>query len=323
MVQTMKRHESWRLEYRANRYMRDLTVEELLARAGDFLTNLSVHSMDGRIAMKPVDLHGDSSGTQRFTHVLEEMTIRGIDHRNSKIIEAMKPPKPKSPKVMRALKTLARRKWPERIIVRYGKRKHMAELLLYGRGRILPATSYKNESLGYAMADDESCVAAYLDPADSHRYMGVRHESSRSVGFDLDVPYLGSLPIQVRANTDFYVYCLAESTDARLFDDFADYDACVVITRPDEFKSRVKNGVSAQLPGWKFIAGPVIYFDPFFCLVHKMVPHFWKHFRFSYQKEHRLVWLPPTPGDYSADKKLDHVYFEVGPLTDCAKLVWL
>jgi hypothetical protein len=108
-----------------------------------------------------------------------------------------------------------------------------------------------------------------------------------------------------------------------LFDDFADADTCVVITRPDEFKVRVQNAVSAQLPGWKFIAGPVIYFDPFFCHVHQMVPHFWKHFRFGYQREHRLLWLPPTPINDSANRNLDHIWFEVGSLTDCAKLIWL
>lgn len=293
MVQTMKRHEAWRLEYRANRYMRDLNSEELFARAGHLITNALVHSGDGRIAMKPVDLDGDSSGIQRFTHVLEEMDLRGIDHRDTRVIEAMKAPQPKSAKVMRAFETLVGRKWPENILVKFGKRRYMAELLMDGRGRISPAKSYNDESLGYARADDESCVSAFIDPADSHRFMAVKHESSRSVGLDINVPYLGSVPIQVQANTDFYVYCMAESADARLFDDFVDADACVVITRPDDFKARIQNAISTQLPGWKFIAGPVIYFDPFFCRVHQMVPHFWKHFRFSYQKEHRLVLTCP------------------------------
>jgi hypothetical protein len=52
---------------------------------------------------------------------------------------------------------------------------------------------------------------------------------------------------------------MAESTDARLFDNFPDADACVVITRPDEFKVRIRSAVSTQLPGWKLLARPVIY----------------------------------------------------------------
>lgn len=312
-----------RLEYRSNRYLRDLKTEDLLARAGHLVTNVFAHAADGRVAMRPVDLHGDSSGIQRYTHVLEEMATRGLSYSDSKVLATMNVPKPKSPKVMRALQTLVGRKWPENIIVKFGKRKHMAELLLEGRGRVSLAAFYDDASLGYARADDESCISAFLDPADARRFMAIRHESNGSVGLDIDVPYRGSVPIQVQANTDFYVYCLAESTDARLFDDFSDADACVVITHPEEFKKRIQNAVSTQLPGWKFIAGPVIYFDPFFCHVHQLVPHFWKDFRFSYQKEHRLVWLPPTPVHHSTAKKLDHVWFEVGPLTDCAKLVWL
>lgn len=303
--------------------MRDLEIEALLARAGHFLTNIFVHAEDGRASVTPVDLEGDSSGIQRYTHVLEEMDIRGIGYCDDRVLKSMNPPKPKTPKVMRAIRALAGRKWPENIIVKFGKRKHMAELLLGGRGRVSPATSYKDESLGYARTDDESCITGFLDPADAHRFMVINDESDRSVGLDIDVPYLGSVPIDIHASTDFYVYCLAKSTDVRLFDDFADADACVVITRPEQFKARVQNAVSAQLPGWTAIAGPVLYFDPFFCHVHEMVPFFWKHFRFRYQKEHRLVWLPPTPDHVSAAKKLDDVWFEVGPLTDCAKLIWL
>ena len=81
-----------------------------LARAGHFLTNGLVHSADGRIALKPVDLEGDSSGIQRFTHVLEEMVVRGIDYRDSRVIQAMKAPKPKSAKVMRAFKGTCQQK---------------------------------------------------------------------------------------------------------------------------------------------------------------------------------------------------------------------
>lgn len=115
---------------------------------------------------------------------------------------------------------------------------------------------------------------------------------------------------------------MAEGVDPRLFDDFPDADTCVVVTRPDHFKRRIEHAIAARLPGWKLLAGPVIYFDPFFCRPHEMVPHFWKHFRFSHQKEHRLVWLPPTPSSVDAHV-VDHIYFDVGPLTDCTKLVWL
>jgi hypothetical protein len=87
--------------------------------------------------MTPVDLEGDSSGIQRYTHVLEEMYIRDSNYDDDRVLKSMNPPKPKTPKVMRAIRALAGRKWPENIIVKFGKRKHMAELLLGGQGASL------------------------------------------------------------------------------------------------------------------------------------------------------------------------------------------
>jgi hypothetical protein len=94
MIQ-IKRHEAWRLEYRANRYMRDLSSADLMARAGHFMTNCFAHSSDGRLATKPVDLEGDSCGSQRFTHVLEELAVRGMHYRDENIVKAMNVPQPK------------------------------------------------------------------------------------------------------------------------------------------------------------------------------------------------------------------------------------
>ena len=270
--------------------------------------------------MKPVDLEGDTSGGQRFTHVLEELNLRAVPYNDDAIIRSMYPPKPKSPKVVRALNTLSARNWPPDILVKFGKREYMADLLLAGRGRVSLATSYDDPSLGHARSDNESRLFAYPDPADAHHFF-VTDQHDRTAAGDLDVAYLGSAQIHVRATTDFYVYCLAGTADASLFDDF-DADTCIVITKPSEFKARIQTAVSARLPNWKFIAGPVIYFDPFFCHAHQIVPHFWKHFRFSYQKEHRLVWLPPKP-DCSGETTTKHVQFDVGPLTDCARLIWL
>jgi hypothetical protein len=132
----MERHKVWRLEYRANRYMRDLGTPAVLERAGDLLTYLFEHTPDGKISLKSVDLDRDTSGIQRFTHVLEELALRGVPYHNDGIIGSMHPPNVKSPKMVRALKTLSGRNWPPDILVKFGKRQYMADLLLAGRGRV-------------------------------------------------------------------------------------------------------------------------------------------------------------------------------------------
>ena len=117
-----------------------------------------------------------------------------------------------------------------------------------------------------------------------------------SRGLDVDVPYLGSTKVRLEALEGFYVYCMAEACDVRMFDDFttetSNVDTCVVVARPNEFKARLRRAIEAQLPGWRLFHNPIQYFDPFFSRVHLLTPHFSKHVRFDYQKEYRFIWMP-------------------------------
>ena len=324
MEHYIKRHEAWRLQYRRDPYLRSLPKSELCSRGGDLMTGMLQHGKDGRIAVSPID--EDWSKAERFTHVLEELAIRGLDHREPAIVKALKAPEPNSPKVRRALKVLAKKNWSDSILVKFGERRYMRSLFLEGKGRLSLARTYIDPSLGSARLDDESQVDAYVDPMDAHRLMAVEQTEGGSRAVDVEVPHRGALSFSVRASTDFYVYCMAESCDARMFDDFTtetcNVDTCLVATRPEEFKARLREAIAGTLPSWKALDCPVIYFDPFFARVHQVVPHFYKHFRFDYQKEHRFVWLPRDTGRPQPEPS-DHIYFDIGPLTDCAELIWL
>jgi len=326
MQQRIERHKAWRLQYRKERYLRDISDGELFERAGDLMTVSLGHSEDGKIALGPAN--EDRSKMERFTHVLEEFVIRGIHSRQPGIIEALQAPKPGSPKVRRALQALSAKCLPNPILVKFGERKHMASLFLEGKGRISLAKTYNDRSLGRARADDESQIGAYVHPMDAHRLMAVEHYTDGgSRGADVNVPYLGSMKVSLQAKTDFYVYCMAECCNARMFDDFtspnSDVDTCVIVTRPEEFKARIREAIAARLPGWKPFDSPVVYVDPFFSRVHQLIPEFCKHFRYEYQKEYRLLWLPPGPDRAEMPIPPDHVYFDLGPLTDCAKVIWV
>ena len=74
MEKQIKLHE--RIQYRLDRYLRDLSEDELFERAGNLMTITLQHSMDGKIALSPVG--EDPSKMERFTHVLEELAIRRI-----------------------------------------------------------------------------------------------------------------------------------------------------------------------------------------------------------------------------------------------------
>jgi len=314
----------WRLQYREERYLRDLSVAELFERAGDLMTVSLKHSPDGKIALV-ANRHAHSE-IERFTHVLEEFKIRGINWQPG-FVKRLQLPKPNSAKVRRGLEVLRHRNLPDAILVKFGTLRHMTSLFFEGKGRISLARTYADPSLGYARVDDESQISVYVHPMDSHRLMVVTHNDTGSRGEDVEVPYLGSVQINLQATSDFYVYCMAKSCDVRMFDDFttatSEVDACVIITDPDEFKRRISEATSPMLSGWNLLDDSVTYVDPFFARFHLIAPHFCKHFRFGYQKEHRLLWLPSKEPDAVRSDLSDHVYFDVGPLTDCAELICL
>ena len=316
MVQ-MPRQEVWKLQYRDDPYLRHLPNADLLTRAGDLVAASLVHTPEGLIGLRPME--SDLSAIERFAHVLEELAIRGLDYKQEPVRDALQVPKPDS--VRAALKRLAARKLPEQILVKFGRREHMSALFLEGKGRISPASYYSDPSLGRARADNEARVTAYVHPLDAHRYFGVQHTADGgSAAVDVPVPYLGSTPIEITATSDFYVYCMASTCDARMFVDFD--HTCVVIKDTSAFIACLRDAVALVLPDWQFVAAPVEYFDPFFARPHQLTAQVSKHFRYEYQKEFRLLWVPPSQEE--AEKwAWEHIEFQLGPLTRYSELIWL
>ena len=74
--------------------------------------------------------------------------------------------------------------------------------------------------------------------------------------------------MEITATTDYYVYCMASTCDARMFEDFD--QTCIVITDPATFTGKLREAINTVLPGWQFTAAPVEYFDPFFARPHQL-----------------------------------------------------
>jgi len=97
-----------------------------------------IHAADGRLAF--ISIENDQSWPARFKHVLEEMTIRGLDYRDSSIAKSLQMPEPLSSQSKRALRVHTRKDWPAPLLVKFGKRQYMAKLFLEGKGRISRAS---------------------------------------------------------------------------------------------------------------------------------------------------------------------------------------
>ncbi len=88
-----------------------------------------------------------------------------------------------------------------------------------------------------------------------------------------------------------------------------------MIHDPQEFGRRLADAVGRHHPGWRFSCGDVEYFDPLQVSVHEVEPLTWKHFRYAYQREYRLAWVPSSPRH-----DLTALDISVGSLTDIAEI---
>jgi hypothetical protein len=100
-------------------------------------------------------------------------------------------------------------------------------------------------------------------------------------------------PVIYRSNvgSNYLVLCFSSVWDPRLFHEFSDTDACLVIHSVEEFCERIHAAAEVQLPRWVGIDGAATYGarSPLGAV-------FSKPLRFFPQQEWRFAWLPDPPG---------------------------
>jgi hypothetical protein len=299
----------WLKQYRQARYMEHLALEELQHRAGDLMKNVVELTPEGKIGAVPVDGEG-ADLWRKWTHVCDEFQLRfgpfpaGFTSGWVKNIKGLKVNRTAVPPEYLAL--ASRRD----ILLKLGKRAHMEAMFEAGQLRIAPASGYRDPSLNDAVRDDELSFESIAPPGTKVIVSETRDGPFVPVGGVQILRMKSTLP------TDYFVYCMAHSARPRLFGDF-EADACVVITNPKEFIDRVVAAVELKLPGYAHSRAKVRYADPHFD--HGRLPiALTKHFRFAYQREFRMIWVPPTP-----QKDLKPFLITVGTLKDIAALITL
>jgi hypothetical protein len=146
--------DGWRHDYRLDRYLEHLSLDELEQRVRDIFTNVSVLSEDGKLSLPPVE-KGTGYWMQLFTHVLEEFALRGHWVRPG-FLKGTPMPIPTWPEMPRAARAVSGRLFePGKFLFKFGKREHLRSTLENGTIRLAPASSYSDPSLNYAIRDDE------------------------------------------------------------------------------------------------------------------------------------------------------------------------
>lgn len=305
----MRRHEWWRLEYSKNRYLKNLSHEDLAKRRNDIISNITTLENNGKIGL--VSHETGSILMVMFTHLLEEFKYRGVHYgEGSCEVNIPKPTFPENPRWNKILDTL---KLPQngKYLVKFGKREYLKEIYENGRLLINPASYYTDPSLNRAQNDDELTVTFEVPPPK----VSIVEVSGRKV----EIPQKANFYQILKSNSDFYVYCMSASLKLRLFDDF-EADCCLFIYSMDEFCGQVIRSFTQQLNRnkWKVGSMPVVYVDPIYPKRIDSSIFFTKHFRYWYQQEYRIVWIPNP-----SEERLEPVFIDVGDVKTHCDLITL
>jgi hypothetical protein len=309
----IKRHELWRKKYRGDRYLEYLSAEELAARSRDVINNQITLTENGKIGFVPMDEWGDYI-MQVWTHVLEECQLRNypFPYPLDQVRDWQFPTYgwPGLQKAVDAYK--ARNLVIGNYLIKYGKLKYLQMAFENGKIRIAPASYYSDPSLNQAVRDSELELSIYYRPSKPKLKLDVGVE-------DLKAPIrpVGNITYALKSSTNYYVYCLASEYSYRLFGDF-EADACLIINNPQGFTRMLIDAVEHRLPNWKGFATSITYIDPINTSKEELDIFFCKHFSFAYQKEYRVIWLPP-----SNEMALQPIEIEVGSLKDYCELISL
>lgn len=303
--------------YRMRPYLANCSPSDLVARAEEVFSNFYDVTPDGKVGALDLDNGGElwmvKLSDLRMEYARREMSILEVPELRSVFSNL-----PFSGSTLEMVERnvhlvpLAKRVGH---ICKFGRQQWL-EQLLDGKLRLHPASHYKDQKHNRARRDDELLLNIHVDPY-SHD-LGLLSSKLRDL---LPIREWGW--IELRKPTDHYLFCVTVRYNPRLFfdfkeSDFAHAEACLVVNDTTAFENRLLAGVSGALPDWNVSFGPVAYYDAF-CVNREFTSgralYFLKSMRFMYQRECRLVALPPQ-----ATTTLDPLDVDIGSIRDIAEL---
>lgn len=308
----IERHNLWRLEYYRYPYLILEKDEIILERFSDIFSNILDISKDCKIV--PVSgKKNDFKLMRYFTEIIEETNWRGVLTREA----AKDATNPVAAYFVEGLPLGCRmfgerEHIPGKWIVKYSKRKYVDEMLEYGRFRISPASEYSKGSYIKAIKDLETARPYKLKALSDLLKNGEEVEINE---IKMKIQN-GFIPMEVEID-DYFLFSSCKEIDRRMPTDF-EADAALVVKNKYKFVRRLRAALLQKYPTWEFLENEVYYYDPYNDIPKSRDQEFWKHFSYSYQKEHRCVLRPRTPWH----EELKPFFIEIGPLSDIAEAVY-
>lgn len=303
-------HEIAQEQYRQQRYLEHLTDKQLTQRARDVFMNLTVLTKECKIGLS------DSPRDRLYWNVLwsdviEEFNLRcGGFIADASFVKELRIPRPDTDQARRSAHLVRTTKVHlGKTLFKYGELKFLLPALERGVVRVQRASYYSDASLNHAQHADELTLEAQPPP-----WLLTTTVKDRATGNLRRI-----LPINnrftVESSTDYYVFCLSGAFSPRLFVDF-EADSCLIISEPHRFIERLMAAFSQKCLGYEAHAFPVLYCDPISVRSIDLHPTISKHFRYSYQSEARVIWIPECP----CPRLQEPVDLEIGSLADICRL---
>ena len=331
-----EKYNEWTLAYCKNRYCRFESREDLHQRLQDIQVNAQVLKPSGKLG-----LTDETVWFELMQHVIVELLLRG------------EPPNEKNqhPRVpvvrpffdgelcRKAAAVVSSKGTTNDMIVKYGKREHIKALVEKGTVYLNPASDYDKPIHNPAIRDDECTIVfkgGCSSADDREKFYDINTvpakfeeliENGRLEFLTIcQCPRLKRhefLDLRINKKTDYWIFCMADVLDQRLFADF-EADSCVVIQR-EPFIKRLFS-IAWTLPNTNPVFGRVNYVDPLGAFsgrkkvrVDCSIPmHLTKVFRYAYQREMRFVFVPRK-----FQEKLEPREMQIGSIADIAEFITL
>ena len=163
-------------------------------------------------------------------------------------------------------------------LYRYSSAQWLERSLRLGEFRLTPATEYRKLINDPARNDNELVRIQSTDG---------RHVEIKQIETGKDIIPIGPVTYHSEVHTNYLVLFFSTIWDPRLFNEFSDSNACLVIHEVDEFCERIHAAAEVQLPGWVGIDGAATYGGR-----SPLGAVFSKPLNFLQQQEWRFAWLP-------------------------------
>ncbi|TGN68286.1 hypothetical protein E4L95_02010 [Paracoccus liaowanqingii] len=200
----------------------------------------------------------------------------------------------------------------QNVIVKFGKRDHLEQMITHGEVRLTPSSFYSRGSLLKAMRDMESAREFHI-PAFENVLRGESSIKFRGLTGQIQDGFVKL----VMECPNYVLWCACRDIDRRLPDDF-NADAALIVRHPDQFAERFIKAVETVWQSGKTWFGPVTYYDPCSRAHLQTRPELIKHFSFAYQREWRICFFPSEN-----DIPEEPFSIEIGDLRVIAQLVKL